>query len=76
MKDGIFKIIAGDQPEAGLLHEVAGAQDGPQRQRGLVQGGDQRQPGHHQELLGAGHPDTRPREVEILKSSQLSGLTV
>ena len=54
---------AGDQPETGLLHEVAGAQDGPQRQRGLVQGGDQRQPGHHQELLGAGYPDTRPREV-------------
>ena len=54
---------AGDQPEAGLLHEVAGAQDGPQRQRRLVQGRDQRQPRHDQELLDAGHPDTRPRQV-------------
>ena len=54
---------SGDQPEAGLLHEVAGAQDGPQRQRGLVEGGDQRQPGHHQELLGSRHPDTRPSQV-------------
>ena len=66
---------AGDQPEAGLLHEVAGAQDGPQRQRGLVEGGDQRQPGHHQELLDAGHPDTRPRQVEILNCANIEILS-
>ena len=59
----IVSFPAGDQPEAGLLHEVAGAQNGPQRQRRLVQGRDQRQPRHDQELLDAGHPDTRPRQV-------------
>ena len=59
-------LLAGGHSQARLLHALARAQDGPQRHGGLVQGGDQRQPGHDQELLDTGHPYPRPREVEIV----------
>ena len=44
-------MFPGTQSAPRLLHALARAQDGSQRQRGLVPGGDQRQPGHDQELL-------------------------
>ena len=56
-------LLAGGHSQARLLHALARAQDGPQRQRGLVPRGDQRQPGHDKELLAARYPHSRPREV-------------
>ena len=56
-------LFPGGHTQAWLLHALARAQDGPQRHGGLVAGRDQRQPGHDQELLAAGYPYSRPREV-------------
>ena len=45
----------GGHRQAGLQHALARTQDGPQRQRRLVQGRDHPHPRHHQALLDPWH---------------------